>query len=113
SGRRGRACGEPRLAAAAHPGYANANLASQGPEMSGRKAFLSVVHAFEGMLAQSDLQGALPQLYAATMPDVVGGSFYGPDGFMKPRGYPELQHSSSRSHDAADVERLWNRSEAQ
>ena len=109
--RRARAAGKPLLSTAAHPGYANTNLSSQGPEMSGRKAFLTLVHGFEGMLAQSDLQGALPQLYAATMPDVAGGSFYGPDGFMKQRGYPELQASSSRSHDEADAKRLWTWSE--
>ena len=63
------------------------------------------------LAAQSDAQGALPQLYAATMPDVAGGSFYGPDGFMKQRGYPEVQDSSSRSHDEADAERLWKWSE--
>jgi len=109
--RRARAAGKPLVSAAAHPGYANTNLSAQGPELSGRKAFLTVVHGFEGMLAQSDRQGALPQLYAATMPDVAGGSFYGPDGLMKQRGYPEAQDSNARSHDEADAARLWKWSE--
>ena len=79
--------------------------------MSGRKMFLRVVQVFEGTLAQSDAQGALPQLYAATMPDVDGGSFYGPDGFMRQRGYPERQPSSSRSMSEDDAHRLWQWSE--
>ena len=32
--------------------------------------------------------GALPTLYAATAPDVNGGDYFGPDGFMEARGYP-------------------------
>ncbi len=41
------------------------------------------------VMAQSDAQGALPTLFAATQ-DVPGGSFIGPDGFQQTRGYPEL-----------------------
>ena len=109
--RRARAAGSPLISAAAHPGYAATNLSSQGPQMSGRKSFLKVVKVFEGTLAQPDAQGALPLLYAATMPDVVGGSFYGPDGFMRQRGYPERQTSSSRSTSEDDAQRLWQWSE--
>jgi NAD(P)-dependent dehydrogenase (short-subunit alcohol dehydrogenase family) len=111
--RRARVAESPLVSVAAHPGYAATNLSSQGPQMSGRKAFLKVVNVFEGALAQSDAQGALPQLFAATEPGVTGGSFYGPDGFMGQRGYPERQDSSSRSKDEADATRLWEWSEQQ
>ena len=111
--RRARAAGSPLISAAAHPGYANTNLSSQGPDMAGRKLFLKVIGVFESALAQPDAQGALPQLYAATMPDVETGTYYGPDGFMAQRGYPERQPSSARSNDEADAKRLWEWSEKQ
>ena len=55
--------------------------------------------------------GALPMLRAATDPGVLGGQYYGPRGFFGARGYPELAHSSRRSHDTAIQRRLWTVSE--
>ena len=34
--------------------------------------------------------GALPTLRAATDPGVIGGQYYGPDGFGEQRGYPKV-----------------------
>ena len=34
--------------------------------------------------------GALPQLYAATRPNLDGGLFIGPDGFEEQRGHPKV-----------------------
>ena len=33
--------------------------------------------------------GALPTLYAAVGPDVEGGDYFGPSGFMEMKGYPK------------------------
>ena len=44
--------------------------------------------------------GALPTLRAATDPDAIGGTYYGPDGFMQLTGYPVVVASSSRSQNA-------------
>ena len=41
------------------------------------------------VIAQSDEQGALPTLYAATQ-DIPGDSYVGPDGFQEQRGHPTL-----------------------
>ena len=38
--------------------------------------------------------GALPTLRAATDPGVLGGQYYGPDGFGEQRGYPKVVASS-------------------
>ena len=38
--------------------------------------------------------GALPTLRAATDPGVLGGQYFGPDGFGEQRGYPKLVASS-------------------
>ena len=55
--------------------------------------------------------GALPSLRAATDPDVIGGQYYGPDGFIEQRGYPVVVNSSRVSHDVAAQKRLWAVSE--
>lgn len=45
------------------------------------------------------------------MPDVSGGEYYGPGGFMEMRGGPERQRSSERSYDRGAARRLWDVSE--
>jgi hypothetical protein len=55
--------------------------------------------------------GALPTLYAATAPDVRGGDYYGPGGFMEMVGSPKKVSSNARSHDEAVAARLWAVSE--
>ena len=55
--------------------------------------------------------GALPEVYAATSPDVRGGDYIGPDGFMGQKGFPQKVGSNSRSYDQAVAARLWAVSE--
>ena len=43
------------------------------------------------LLAQSAEMGALPELYAATRPNLDGGLFIGPDGFEEQRGHPKVR----------------------
>ena len=62
-------------------------------------------------MAQSQEMGALPTLYAATNPEIEGGEFIGPDGFLAQRGYPHKARSSARSYDPETAQRLWQVSE--
>jgi len=39
-----------------------------------------------GALLNSQAEGALPTLYAATAPDAAAGGYYGPQGFQEMRG---------------------------
>jgi hypothetical protein len=55
--------------------------------------------------------GALPQLYAATMPDVGPDDYWGPDGFMERRGRPKRVGRSRTARDGAAARRLWEASE--
>ncbi len=55
--------------------------------------------------------GCLPTLYAALGPDVKGGDYIGPNGFMEMKGYPKKVKSSKRSHDEKVAKRLWDISE--
>jgi hypothetical protein len=59
------------------------------------------------LVGQSDAAGALPSLYAATMPDLPGGTYVGPDGIFEGRGHPKLVSASKAAHDEAAARRLW------
>ena len=89
------------ISVAVHPGYAATNLQHTS-------SFFSFTNHF---MAQSQEMGALPTLYAATSPEIQGGEFIGPDGFLAQRGYPHKARSSKRSHDSEAARRLWEVSE--
>ena len=96
---------------ACHPGYADTNLQYRGPEASGSRVRYGLMKVANTVFAQSAPKGALPMLYAATAPDVKGGDYYGPGGFLGMRGPPERQESSDASSDEDTAERLWAVSE--
>ena len=68
--------------------------------------------AGHALFAQSQQMGALPILYAATRPEIKGGEYASPDGFLGQRGYPYLGFSSPLSHNKALARRLWEVSSA-
>ncbi len=104
--RRLTAAGSPVRAVAAHPGYAATNLQSH----SGNPITTAMMTIANAVMAQSDAQGALPTLYAATE-DVPGASYVGPDGFQETRGHPRLVPRSTAANDAEMAARLWTESE--
>jgi NAD(P)-dependent dehydrogenase (short-subunit alcohol dehydrogenase family) len=106
--RRASAAGTSLLSLAAHPGYAATNLQSAGPAAFYEKAVMAVANK---VYAQSAEMGALPTLYAATMPDIPGGSFIGPDGFMEGRGHPHIVTGAGKAYDEDTWRRLWEASE--
>ena len=54
--------------------------------------------------------GALPTLRAATDPGVLGGQYFGPDGFAEQRGYPVVV-VQPRPTISTRQRRLWTVSE--
>ena len=97
----------PLLVAAAHPGYASTHLqVGHGSAVQG--ALLRVGNA---LLAQSDSQGAWPSLYAATMPDVRGGDYWGPR-LAELRGAPRRVTRTKAARDDVAARRLWQVSES-
>jgi NAD(P)-dependent dehydrogenase (short-subunit alcohol dehydrogenase family) len=93
------------IAVAAHPGGSRTELTRNLPPV------LAAVTRLAEPLFQSAEMGALPSLRAATDPGVLGGQYYGPDGFGEQRGYPKVVSSSKVSHDAEAQRRLWAVSE--
>jgi NAD(P)-dependent dehydrogenase (short-subunit alcohol dehydrogenase family) len=102
--------GSNLLAAAAHPGSSHTNLSMSGPGSRGGIMRLGARFS-DRFMAQSDAMGALPQLYAATMPDVAPNSYYGPDGLFEQRGYPKPVGRTQKASSAEDARRLWSLSE--
>lgn len=98
--------GSPIVSVAAHPGIAITNLQSNMTGLSGRLGSL-----FFPLIAQPPAAGALPELYAATAPEVVPGGYYGPDGSMERKGYPASAKIPKAAKDAIVSRRLWEVSE--
>ena len=93
------------ISAAAHPGWAATHLQS-GEGVTKRLSALG-----NRVFAQSDAMGALPQLYAATMPDVRSGDYFGPDGMFERAGHPTRVGMTAAARSDADAARLWEVSE--
>jgi NAD(P)-dependent dehydrogenase (short-subunit alcohol dehydrogenase family) len=104
------AAGAPAISVAIHPGIVETDLRTE--LMTGdTPLFHRIQGYFWESLRQSVEMGALPQLYAATAPDVKGGEFYAPGGFLERAGYPKKARSGRRSYDEAVARRLWAVSE--
>jgi len=101
-----RAAGTALLVAAAHPGYAATHLQSG----HGSVALAALLRVGNAVVAQSDEAGALPSLYAATMPDVHPGDYWGP-ALAEVRGAPKRVGRSDAAQDDAVAGRLWDVSE--
>jgi NAD(P)-dependent dehydrogenase (short-subunit alcohol dehydrogenase family) len=95
---------------AVHPGVAKTNLFAAGP---GQKKNLQGILAplIISIFGQSEAQGALPTLYAATAPQAEAGHFYGSGGFREMRGYPADVRAEAQAYDETAAARLWNLSE--
>ena len=105
--RRLRAANASVESVACHPGYAATDLQRRGPEMEGSWLRLRAMSLANALFAQSAERGALPMLFAATEPEVDGGEYVGPGGFLNARGPPEVQDPSARSRDEELARRLW------
>jgi NAD(P)-dependent dehydrogenase (short-subunit alcohol dehydrogenase family) len=105
--RRATEAGTSLKSVAAHPGYSATNLQFAAPPRFDR----AVMAVSNRLVAQSAEMGALPTLYAATVPDVPGGSFVGPDGPAEQRGYPKIVTAAGKAYDAEAWRRLWQVSE--
>jgi NAD(P)-dependent dehydrogenase (short-subunit alcohol dehydrogenase family) len=93
--------GADTISLAAHPG----STVTQLQQYTRLFAFVN------GVIGHSPQMAALPVLYAATRPDLRGGEYLSPDGFLGQRGYPYVGFSSPLSHNQALARRLWQVSE--
>lgn len=113
--RRAQAAGLNLLSLAVHPGVSRTNIGA------GRKhlgQYHLVDHLISGVMGtvmkvfgQSAEGGGWPTLYAATMPSVTPGGFYGPNGLGETRGTPAPARIHKAGRDDAAASKLWQVSE--
>jgi NAD(P)-dependent dehydrogenase (short-subunit alcohol dehydrogenase family) len=96
------------MSLAAHPGVANTNLFQGGDYSSFEKAVRNLVGHTIGIVLNTDAEGALPTLYAATAPGAEDGGYYGPQGFQEMRGDDVgPAKMAPQALDTAAATRLW------
>lgn len=106
--RRLRAAHSRVMSVAAHPGVANTNLFQVGDYSAVEKTLRNLVGHVIGIALNTDAEGALPTLYAATSPDVEDGGYYGPQGFQETRGHDvDRAKVAPQAKDTAAAGRLW------
>jgi NAD(P)-dependent dehydrogenase (short-subunit alcohol dehydrogenase family) len=97
------------LSLAAHPGVAETSLFKVGSGKGLARVAEKLIAQTIGTLLNSDAEGALPTLYAATSPYAVGGGYYGPQGFQEMRGGDVGDAKvAPQARDTAGAERLWS-----
>lgn len=99
------ATGANTISVLAHPGFSSTNLQA-GPAEDGGIVGRLTENILRPM-CQSQSQGALPQLYAATQNDVRGGYYYGPSGVMEMRGKPKRVQLPRAGKNKQAAEQLW------
>lgn len=107
--RRSAALGWGVTGVSAHPGWANTDLLSNGPAMGQALGLKERIATFLfPIMGQSAEAGALPILYAATVPTVEAGGYYGPDGFYELKGAPRAARIEPQARDVDAARRLWD-----
>ena len=96
---------------AAHPGVAMTSIIVNGIGGGASNVVTRAINFFSPLYMHSEEQGALPTLYAATMPDAAPGGYYGPDGFREMTGFPMRVDCKPQAKDLASAARLWEISE--
>ncbi len=109
--RRSRVNGWDLTSVAAHPGFARTDLIANGPAAGGGALFRWGSGVLATFLSHSAHDGALPTLMAATLPDAVGGQYFGPQGFQEMKGPPGPAKIEPQALDVAVAARLWEASE--
>jgi NAD(P)-dependent dehydrogenase (short-subunit alcohol dehydrogenase family) len=106
--RRAREASRQLRSMAAHPGYSATNLQFAGPSAFIERFTMRFTNV---LIAQGADKGALPTLYAATVPDLEGGSYIGPDGWQEARGHPKIVEARRSAYNEELADRLWEVSE--
>jgi NAD(P)-dependent dehydrogenase (short-subunit alcohol dehydrogenase family) len=109
--RRLRASGAETISVGAHPGLTLTKLQFTGPRLGSTTVAARMLGVGVRLAGQSPERGALPTLYAATAPDVIGGEYFGPSGLGEARGGPVRVSYSAAAHDEELARRLWDVSE--
>jgi NAD(P)-dependent dehydrogenase (short-subunit alcohol dehydrogenase family) len=106
--RRLRAAGTDAISVGAHPGFASTNLQAKGPFLGASPISSWLTLAAVRLIGQSAAEGAEPQLFAATAPEVANGDYVGPRFRM--RGHPVHSSMAQQARDETAAALLWEAS---
>lgn len=95
-GRRLKKAGSKIKVTSCHPGWSATNLQRNINALQ----FLS-------FMGQKPDMGTMPTLRAAIDENVESGDFFGPDGFMKMRGYPVIEKTNKLSRNDEIAAKFW------
>jgi NAD(P)-dependent dehydrogenase (short-subunit alcohol dehydrogenase family) len=105
--RRLRDAGDDVASVAAHPGLTDTELLGNSARLrSPRLAPLAGL--VNKLITQPVGTGVLPQLYAATAPQVRGGDYIGPGSFGETRGHPAPARRTAAALSVELAGRLWD-----
>ncbi|WP_106403310.1 oxidoreductase [Actinocorallia populi] len=109
--RRADAAGVRLGSMAVAPGLTRTNVLTGGANGSRGALYAKAVDLLVRAAFRPAPEGAKTSLYAATVPDLPGGSFVVPDGPFQLRGEPVLRPRDRALHDLHTPARLWRLSE--
>ncbi len=93
------------LSVAAHPGLARTSIITNGP--GGKQWQYRIYGLVSSIIAQSDVVGAAPTLYAATDHSIQSGEYIGPSGIFEFKGPPTRVQPSAQALDPDAARKLW------
>jgi NAD(P)-dependent dehydrogenase (short-subunit alcohol dehydrogenase family) len=109
--RRADAVGSKLRSMAVAPGLTRSNVLIGGANRARSRLYHAVAGAFLKLAFRATLEGAKTSLFAATCPDLAGGSYVVPDGPLQLRGAPVLRPRDRALHHHDEMRALWQLSE--
>ncbi|MFJ9596809.1 oxidoreductase [Streptomyces virginiae] len=109
--RRADAAGLSLRSMAVAPGLTRSNVLTGGANSTRGRAYGALMRLLLRSAFRPTPEGAKTSLYAATVPDLPGGSYVVPDGPFQLRGEPVLRSRERAIRDADTAHRLWALSE--
>ena len=109
--RRARAAGLKLRSLAVEPGFTRTNVMTGGANAARGRLYLAAIRLAERIAFRPPEEGAKTSLYAATVPDLPGGSYIVPDWPLQMRGEPTLRTRERALYDTETAGRVWELSE--
>ncbi len=100
------------MSLAAHPGVANTNLFQAGEFSALERKLRGLAGVVIGTLLNTEQEGAVPTLFAATAAEAQAGGYFGPTGWREMRGEDVgPAEVAKQATDVAAAGRLWSECE--
>ncbi|MET8910807.1 oxidoreductase [Micromonospora sp. NPDC004551] len=93
------------------PGLTRTKVLTGGANSGRGRLYTTITRLLMRVAFRPTPEGAKTSLYAATTPDLPGGSYIVPDGLLQLRGEPTHRTRERAIHDTDTANRLWQLSE--